>query len=66
MEFSKDGKIYQFPRGQLCNVQYCNVEGIAWMDDYTLVATSDRTKGDAKQNFYCADKDQSVHIFSLP
>merc|ERR1712144_71225 len=48
-EFSK-GKVYDFPRAATCAVQYCNIEGIEWVDDggadedapRTLVGVSDK------------------------
>lgn len=72
-EFSK-GKVYDFPRAATCAVQYCNIEGIEWVDDggadddapRTLVGVSDKMKGKGKQPFTCLDKDQSFHLFQLP
>lgn len=43
---------------------YCNVEGIAWLSEDTLVAVSDRKKG--RQPERCCDKDQSIHVFRIP
>ena len=31
-----------------------------------LVAVSDRMKGRGRQDFRCLEKDQSMHLFSLP
>eukprot|EP00923_Selenidium_pygospionis_P027954 GHVN01050490.1.p2 GENE.GHVN01050490.1~~GHVN01050490.1.p2 ORF type:complete len:460 (-),score=68.11 GHVN01050490.1:4416-5795(-) len=62
----KDAKIYNFPRDDNCNVIYCNIEGIHWINDHLLVAVSDKMKGGGRQSFRCLTKDQSVHIFSLP
>jgi hypothetical protein len=72
-EFSK-GKVYDFPRAATCAVQYCNIEGIEWVDDggadedapRTLVGVSDKMKGKGKQPFTCLEKDQSFHLFQLP
>ena len=57
-----------------CAVQYCNIEGIEWVDDggadedapRTLVGVSDKMKGKGKQPFTCLEKDQSFHLFQLP
>lgn len=29
---SAGGKVYDFPRNQNCEVQYCNIEGVAWVE----------------------------------
>ena len=51
--------VYRFPKKG-----YCNVEGIAWLSDDTLVAVSDQKK--KRQPDVCAGKDQSIHIFRVP
>ena len=69
-----EGKIYDFPRtGDTCQVQYCNIEGIHWVsgkkDEGTpqmLVAVSDKMKSKGRQSAACQDKDQSIHLFTLP
>jgi hypothetical protein len=58
--------VYDFPRNSNCDVVYCNIEGISWLNDQTLISVSDRMKTGGKQPFQCFDKDQSVHVFSLP
>jgi len=68
------GKVYDFPRASAtCGVQYCNIEGIHWVsgkaDEGTpqmLVAVSDKMKSKGRQSGACQDKDQSVHLFTLP
>lgn len=49
-----------------CQVQYCNVEGIEFINDRMIVASSDSMKGGGRQPFMCLDKDQSMHVFALP
>ena len=49
-----------------CSTVYCNIEGITWLDNDTLLAASDKTKGGGKQDSRCMTKDQAVHIFALP
>ena len=70
-----EGKVYDFPRTTGgCEVQYCNVEGIHWVSGgkdtekspQMLVAVSDKMKSKGRQPASCFDKDQSVHLFSLP
>ena len=53
------GSVYRFPKKG-----YCNVEGIAWLSDDTLVAVSDQKK--KRQPEVCGKKDQSIHIFRIP
>ena len=69
------GKVYDFPRTTGgCEVQYCNVEGIHWVSGgkdtekspQMLVAVSDKMKSRGRQSASCFDKDQSVHLFSMP
>ena len=67
--------MYDFPRTTGgCEVQYCNVEGIHWVSGgkdtqkspQMLVAVSDKMKSRGRQSASCFDKDQSVHLFSMP
>jgi hypothetical protein len=68
------GEVFDFPReSTTCEVQYCNIEGIHWVsgkkDEGTpqmLVAVSDKMKSKGRQGATCQDKDQSVHLFTLP
>jgi hypothetical protein len=61
---SEEGQIFHLPRDNHCSKIYCNVEGIQFLDEYRVVIVSDKSKKD--QPYYCDEKDQSVHIFSLP
>lgn len=61
-----DGMILDFPRGSGCAVEYCNVEGVAFWRGRALVTVSDAMKGDGRQGFECARKEQSVHLFRVP
>ena len=66
---SGGGRVMGFPRDGECNVQYCNIEGIHFVEGSEgklLVAVSDRMKGQGRQDHRCLDKDQSMHLFSLP
>lgn len=53
------GGVYRFP-----GKNYCNVEGVDWLSDDTLIAVSDRAQKD--QPGKCAQKDQSIHVFRIP
>jgi len=63
-EFIGPGKVYHFPRSDSCQIIFCNVEGISFLDAYQIIATSDRSK--AAQDYNCVGNDQSVHTFLLP
>lgn len=74
-----EGEVYDFPRNDNCEIQYCNIEGIHWVesslegDDDTsgdiprvIAAVSDKMKSKGKQPFTCSTKDQSMHLFAIP
>lgn len=66
-EFSTEKMhVYNFPRDTNCEIIYCNIEGIHWINDELLVAVSDKMKKGGKQDFRCLNKDQSIHVFVLP
>ncbi len=61
--FQGEGKVWPLPRdadGQVC---YCNVEGVAWIDDRRLVLVSDKAKDD--QPAACRPKQESIHLFEV-
>eukprot|EP00879_Flechtneria_rotunda_P001126 GHRR01001268.1.p1 GENE.GHRR01001268.1~~GHRR01001268.1.p1 ORF type:complete len:366 (+),score=117.53 GHRR01001268.1:185-1282(+) len=64
LEFTSDGTLYNFPRNGDCEMIYCNVEGIQWIDDVRFVIASDKAK--SKQPYRCTAKDQRISIFALP
>ncbi len=57
------GHVYAFPKNGDGETVYCNVEGVAWIEDDLFVVVSDRRK--PRQPSRCGDKDQSIHIFRL-
>ena len=59
-----DGEVYGFPMGPNGAVGYCNVEGVSWIDEETVVVVSDARKDD--QPAACRAKEQSIHIFRIP
>jgi len=67
MEFG-DGDVFNFPRNSRCEMIYCNVEGIAWVDEEagTFVAATDAMKGKGKQPPQCQMKDQSILYLQIP
>jgi len=60
-----DGEVYGFPTEPNGAVGYCNVEGVSWIDEETVVVVSDARKED-DQPATCLAKEQSIHIFRLP
>lgn len=64
MEFAGLGKVYHFPRDNNCDMIYCTVEGLSWIDHHRIAVTLDRAKAD--QPFVCTPKDQSIAVFMLP
>mmetsp|Transcript_14232 Transcript_14232/g.43071 ORF Transcript_14232/g.43071 Transcript_14232/m.43071 type:complete len:382 (-) Transcript_14232:667-1812(-) len=64
-KLATDG-VFNFPRDANCKIQYCNIEGIHWVNDHILVAVSDKMKSKGKQHFRCLEKDQSIHLFVTP
>jgi hypothetical protein len=59
------GTIYDFPPDGECRHVYCNVEGIHFATDRTIVAVSDAMKSKGKQDYRCWEKAQSVHLVSF-
>ncbi|KAL3922418.1 MAG: hypothetical protein SGILL_002214 [Bacillariaceae sp.] len=45
MGFRNDGDTtFDFPKNSNCETQYCNIEGVHWVDEYTIIAVSDKMK----------------------
>jgi hypothetical protein len=44
-------KSYDFPKSEMCETVYCNIEGIQWMGEHMLLAVSDRMKSKGRQHF---------------
>jgi hypothetical protein len=63
--FEDKGSIYLFPRNREGRIVYCNLEGVTWLPDGSLVVVSDKAKAD-EQASRCRRKDQSIHLFKLP
>jgi hypothetical protein len=58
--------VFDFPKSHKCHLLFCNIEGVSWINEMTILTVSDRMKGNGKQNERCAEKDQSVHLFAIP
>ncbi len=56
------GAVYDLPRSNEGAIQYCNLEGVTFLDRTTLAMVSDRSDGKGA----CGNKDESAHIFRLP
>jgi hypothetical protein len=63
--FVDEGTVYRFPCDSREKALFCNVEGVSWIDDRTLVVVSDRFKA-GDQHDRCRTHDRSIHIFRLP
>jgi hypothetical protein len=59
------GTIYDFPPDDECRPVYCNIEGIHFTSEHSLVAVSDAMKSGGKQNYRCWAKAQSVHLVTF-
>jgi hypothetical protein len=70
LEFEQDkSKVYDFPKNDMCETIFCNIEGVHWMNpphNDMIMAVSDKMKSKGKQSFTCFEHDQSVHVFVLP
>lgn len=64
LEFTDNGKVFFLPRNDRCEIKYCNVEGIVWVDDVRMIVVTDKAKDD--QPFFCLEGDQSAAMFALP
>jgi hypothetical protein len=53
-----------FPRNDDCEQEYCNIEGVHWLNDNILVTVSGKARD--TQDFKCVARDQSIHAFSIP
>jgi hypothetical protein len=61
----QSGVVYDFPKNQGGQTIYCNIEGVHWLSNDTIIAVSDKMKS-GKQGAQCAQHDESVHTFKLP
>ena len=61
---SRPERVFHFPRDGHCDIKYCTMEGVEWLDDVRLVFSSDKAK--RNQPYRCTDKEQSLSIFALP
>jgi hypothetical protein len=69
LEFEDKSKLYDFPKNDLCETIFCNIEGVHWLNpphNDMIMAVSDKMKSKGKQSFTCFEHDQSVHVFMLP
>ena len=64
-KFVDEGIVYEFPTNDKGKKNYCNVEGICWLNPNRIVVVSDKYKTQ-EQPKRCQQKDQSIHIFQIP
>lgn len=58
-----EGKVYTFAKSKKGKTIYCNIEGVAWINDNQLVVVSDAKK--SSQPKACKKKEQSIHVVAL-
>eukprot|EP00798_Chlamydomonas_sp_ICE-L_P032555 gene32555-17274_t len=63
LEFEEGGTVFHFPRNDHCEMIYCNVEGIHFLDEQRLFVTTDKSK--SKQPHHCMHKDQMAMVMAL-
>ncbi len=63
--FVSDGSIFRFPTNNQGKTVYCNIEGVAWINNNQIAVVSDKRKSN-EQAKRCRSKDQSLHIFNIP
>ena len=60
--------IFNYPKRRRnngsCTVEYCNIEGVTWINGNELFLASDVSK--TSQEDGCKAKDASIHYFSIP
>lgn len=58
------GRVYDFPRTDSCDIEFCNVEGVYFLEAKVVVLVSDSMK--KKQPFRCRRRDESIHVMVIP
>lgn len=59
-----EGKVHFFPPDDACHPIYCNIEGIHFTSERSVIAVSDAMKKGGKQDYRCWNKAQSVHLMA--
>jgi hypothetical protein len=62
--FQGSGTVYDFPKNNLGQTVYCNVEGVTFLSATRIAVASDAKKD--TQPDECGTEDQSLHIFDIP
>ena len=63
-EFEDEGALYNLPRSDACQVTYCNIGAVQWLDDRRITLASGVAQpGDP---WACFAKSESLHQFLLP
>ncbi len=60
-----EGVVYTFPK-EHGKIVYCNIEGVHFINDTSLVTVSDAAKRHGKQHKRCRARAQAINIFDLP
>ena len=63
-EFVDEGTLYNLPRNDACQVTYCNIGAVQWLDDRRITLASGVAQpGDP---WPCFSKSESLHQMLLP
>ena len=63
-EFVDQGALFNLPRNDACEVTYCNIGAVQWLDDRRITLASGVAQpGDP---WPCHSKSESLHQFLLP
>lgn len=60
------GTVYDMPRNDDCEIEFCNVEGVHFVHEKLLVCVSDSMKSEGRQNHRCRRRDESIHVMAIP
>jgi hypothetical protein len=63
-EFKDEGAVYQLPRNDACQLVYCSIGGVQWLDDMRISVASGVPSPGAPWS--CYSKSESLHQFLLP
>ncbi len=63
-EFKDEGDLYHLPRNEACEMVYCNIAAVQWLDDRRITVASGVALPGGP--WACFSKAESLHQFLLP
>jgi len=63
-EFTDEGSVYHLPRNDACQIVYCNISAVQWLDDRRITVASGVAPPGSP--WPCMSKSESLHQFLLP